>query len=183
MQKELPIEEYIKAVLRYDPESGIIYWNIDKVGVKKGQPIYTYKKDGYPRIKIKKKAFPAHRVAFLLMTGEWPQFVVDHVNGDKTDNRFCNLRLATKAQNSQNSKLSIKNASGYKGVSWHKAAKKWRADICANRRLYFLGLFNNKEDAINARKKAEEELHGDFTGYKNRPDDNIKSIHNNSCEI
>lgn len=161
--------DYIKRLLRYDPETGLIYWKTNHNNVKKGQLTYTkLRKRGYLIINIKKKDFLVHRIAFLLMTGEWPKLLVDHINGDKTDNRFCNLRLATNAQNIQNSKLSVKNISGFKGVCWNNVCKKWSAYITSNGQSYNLGLYLKIEDAIQARIEAEEKFHGEFSSYKNR---------------
>jgi hypothetical protein len=106
--------------LEYDPETGAIYKNgtlvkLHRMGGTKSEGEYLAHKNTY-----------AHRIAFFLMTGRWPKYV-DHINGDKTDNRWCNLREATMAQNKANESLRSSNKSGLKGVSWHKAAGKWEA--------------------------------------------------------
>lgn len=89
----------------------------------------------------------------------------DHRNGIRTDNRRLNLRACTPAQNSQNSKLSKRNTSGYKGVQWMKAKKKWQAKICANRKQKHLGLFDTAEAAHAAYCAAARELHGEFANF------------------
>jgi hypothetical protein len=162
----MTLEEHLINTLHYDPETGVIRWKVDYNNCKKGQPVFVRKNHGYLIICIKNKYLRVHRVAFLLMTGSWPQDAVDHINGDKSDNRFCNLRQVTNAQNLQNSKLSKKNISGFKGVSWYKRGQKWQSSICANSKRYFLGYFDNIEDAVNARRKAEEGLHGEFASHK-----------------
>ena len=172
----MPTIEYLREILNYDPETGVISWKVDRVNCKKGGAVSTRKRNGYLTIRLKRKNLRVHRVAFLLMTGAWPKFFIDHINGDGTDNRFCNLREATVAQNSQNSKFRKTNTSGFKGVSWHKKGRKWRADICANRKLYHLGTFDNIEDAINAYRQASEKLHGEFASHKGCA---IGSIDNN----
>src|SRR3990172_3465377 len=124
--------------LSYNPDTGIFYASSGEEarmlrvgGSKKGGEYIGVYADG--------KTQYAHRMAFYCMTGEWPKNHVDHINGNKLDNRWCNLREATMAQNKANEGLRSSNTSGLKGVSWHKAAKKWRAYIGATGE--HLGLF------------------------------------------
>lgn len=84
-------------------------------------------------------------------------FHTDHINRNKLDNRKCNLRTTTCSQNLMNTKIPVNNTSGYKGVSWYKNA--WHAEIKANSHRYYLGRFKNKQDAIDARLKAEKIYH------------------------
>ena len=92
-------------------------------------------------------------------------FDVDHQRGEKSkhDNRKSNLRIATRSQNNMNSKLSKNNTSGVTGVYWHKNIKKWSAEITINYQSIYLGLFNNFEDAVMARKEAEEKYFGEWS--------------------
>ena len=87
---------------------------------------------------------------------------VDHINGDRLDNRKCNLRLATNQQNSFNKGVYKHNKSGVTGVSWQSRDKRWKASIKVNQKLIHLGNFSNKLDAIKARKEAEKCYFGDF---------------------
>jgi len=87
---------------------------------------------------------------------------VDHANGVRSDNRISNLRLATKAENTQNQKITKRNTSGYKGVSYIKSRSTWDARIMKNRKVYWLGAFKSKEEAFAAYQKAAQDLHGDF---------------------
>ena len=104
----------------------------------------------------------AHRVAWVMTHGEWPKEMIDHINGDRSDNRLCNLRQATRSQNLINSKLSSRNSSGFRGVSWCSAKQKWDARIYSATKLRLLGRFKTKEEAIAAYAAAAAELHGDF---------------------
>lgn len=87
---------------------------------------------------------------------------VDHVNGDGLDNRRCNLRLATHAENGRNRRLAVNNTSGYRGVTWRKKEQKWSAKIRHDRRTHWLGLFDSPELAAAEYQKAAERLFGEF---------------------
>jgi hypothetical protein len=87
---------------------------------------------------------------------------VDHINGDRLDNRRENLRLATSSQNNMNSKISTRNNSGYKGVSFHKRTGKWRVVICAEGKRTEVGLFSDLVEAAQAYDKAAISIHGEF---------------------
>jgi hypothetical protein len=87
---------------------------------------------------------------------------VDHINGIPTDNRKENLRICTHAQNTRNKHYNTRNLSGYKGVSWHKREKKWRAQICYNQKVLFLGSFNNIHEAAKAYNQKAKELFKEF---------------------
>jgi len=87
---------------------------------------------------------------------------VDHINGNTLDNRKCNLRLCTVAENSRNRRKNITNSSGYKGVSWASKRKKWQAKIMVNRKTIFLGYFNTAEDAYAVYCEASKKYHGEY---------------------
>jgi hypothetical protein len=90
-----------------------------------------------------------------LSNGEWPNGQVDHINGDRSDNRICNLRIVDSQQNCRNQKLRKTNATGTMGVYFHKLTGKWTAQIMQSGKRIHLGLFDTKEGAISARKLAE----------------------------
>lgn len=99
------------------------------------------------------------------MYGEWPDVDVDHINGDRTDNRIANLRLATDALNTFNKSWESCNKAGFRGVSWYKTERsrgKWRVRIIANGARKSIGNFDNLEEAISARIIAENEFYGEF---------------------
>ena len=91
--------------------------------------------------------------------------IIDHINGDKLDNRIENLRSATVGQNQHNRKTNTNNTSGYKGVCWDKAMKKWRARIKLEDKSIHLGYFTNAEEADKVVRAAREELHGSFANH------------------
>ena len=148
----------LKEILEYQPETGLFFWKKGIQGIIKGSKAGHLSKDGYVDIRIKKRLYPAHRLAWLMMTGNWPDNFIDHINRIKSDNRFVNLREATKAENAQNTDLPSNNTSGYKGVVWHKPNKNWCAQIFINKKHIHLGSFENLQDAINARIEAEKEF-------------------------
>ena len=100
----------------------------------------------------------AHRVVWAIVSGEWPNGSIDHINGDPRDNRAENLRLASSVDQNRNQRLQSNNSSGQVGVYWSKRAGKWAAQIGDGGKAVYLGVFQNKEDAVSARKKASEEL-------------------------
>jgi hypothetical protein len=100
---------------------------------------------------------------------------VDHINGDGLDNRRCNLRKATRAQNASNITRRAHNRSGYIGVSWDAPRRAWQASVATNGRSLFLGRFANPQDAARARDKAARALHGEFA-VLNFPDENLAQI-------
>jgi len=84
---------------------------------------------------------------------------VDHINGDGLDNRRCNLRLTSSGENSQNRQRRSDNASGYPGVNWHKASKRWRAQIGLYGRKFVLGYFKDAAEAYRAYLTAKSSIH------------------------
>jgi hypothetical protein len=149
---------HLHEFLEYQPDTGLFFWKKGIQGIKKGTKAGHLSKDGYVDIRIKHRLYPAHRIAWLMMTGSWPNNFIDHINRIKSDNRFINLREATKAQNSQNTKIPSNNTSGHKGVVWHKPNRNWCAQINVNKKHIHLGSFTNLQDAINARIEAEKKF-------------------------
>ena len=99
----------------------------------------------------------------LVMNVTENKIQIDHINHNKNDNRKCNLRITDNQHNSYNHSLKSTNTSGTTGVSWNKLRNYWEARITVNKKLIFLGKFNNKEDAIRIRKQAEEKYFGEYS--------------------
>ena len=157
----------LKELLNYDPETGIFTWRVNRQGICKGRNAGCLHNKGgrtYRAIKIDGVARGAHRLAFLYIYGYMPS-VVDHVDNSPLNNRIGNLRAATPAQNSANSKLSKKNSSGYKGVSLRKRSKKWTSQISAVGHYKHLGSFFTPEEAHEAYRRAAIERSGDFARF------------------
>ena len=111
--------------------------------------------DGYRKANIDGNTYYIHRLVWLYVHGEFPVYQIDHINGDRSDNRLENLRDVPQRENLRNMKLSKRNNSGVIGVDWHKLAKKWTARIRVDGRQINLGLFDDLELAAFVRKEAE----------------------------
>lgn len=152
----------LKEKLHYNPDTG----EFTKICYTGGKHFgKTLKPSPYKIIKINNKEYPAHRLAWLYMTGENPECFIDHINRDSSDNRFNNLRKASYAENNRNRSMSRNNTSGYKGVNWHKHKNKWRAEIKVNNKAITLGYFENVKDANIAYTLAVKKYHGQFATY------------------
>ena len=137
-------------ILNYNPETGIFTWISARPKIRIGNIAGGLCDKGYIKIKIDGKKYFAHRLAWLYMTGELPENDIDHINLIRNDNRFCNLRKATRSQNQGNQRKYINNKSGIKGVCWDKGANKWLAQIQVKKQKIKLGRYLNIEDAIEA---------------------------------
>ena len=113
---------------------------------------------GYRQVFIFRRNYKAHRVAWAIHYGEWPDGQIDHINGDTGDNRIENLRVVTNAENQRNSKHRANNSSGRIGVHWCAKGEKWAATIAGGGRRVSLGLFVDFDAACAARAEAEREF-------------------------
>jgi len=167
--------DFLRQALSYDPETGIFIWNNrprDHFRTKRGQSVFnaqfagqvagSLSPDGYIRIRIADRARLASRLAWLYVHGEPPKGEIDHENYNKTDNRICNLRDGTHSNNQHNRTAYSNNKSGYKGVSWHKDHKKWRASIKVHGKVIHLGYFQSAEEARDAYNNAAPIYHGKY---------------------
>ena len=151
MSKEL-IQE-LRNTFEYHPGGYLIR---KKNGKPCGQR--TNRPDGYAAVGVGKRTLYAHRIIYAIMHGKMP-LEVDHINGNRIDNRIENLRDVSSAENSHNSKMFKSNASGFPGVYWYTQRQKWMAYICIDNRKIHLGYFENFEEAVQARKKAKIRHH------------------------
>lgn len=160
-------QEYLRAVLDYNQETGEFRWRVGRNGYKglirpgflAGTIIPS---TGYTAISLDQKVYTAHRLAFFWVTGEWPPEEVDHIDGNRTNNRWSNLRLATRSQNMGNTPKYRNNTSGHKGVFWHKKACKWMVQIQVQGKLKYLGLFVSFEEACQVQEAAAKKAFGQF---------------------
>ena len=160
-----PTVERLREVLNYDPLTGIFTHRIGRKGrgTRAGAiagRIRAY--DGYCRIGLDGERYFAHRLAWLYVTGKWPSSDIDHISGEKADNRFANLRLATGSENLANAPRPRHNTTGLKGVNWHGKAGRWRATIKKDRKPIHIGYFDSAIEAHAAYVAKAKELFGEF---------------------
>lgn len=166
----IPSPELLRKLLRYDPEAGEMFW------LERGQDVMPSERDrnawnsryagtrafnnpssdGYLRGKIFGKLYFAHRVAWTLFYGKEPEKQIDHIDGNKKNNKIANLRDVSSSYNNRNSRKRSNNTSGAAGVLWDEARRKWIARISVNGKHFFLGRFLKYEDALLVRKEAEK---------------------------
>ena len=110
--------------------------------------------------------FKVHKVVWEMFNGKSPEGMqIDHINGNKLDNRIENLRIATYAENQWNAKTRVDNKSGVKGVCWHKATRRWLAQIKHNKVLHYLGVYDTIEEAAKVVQDKRIQLHGEFARH------------------
>lgn len=155
--------ERVLACLSYNPETGDLTW-LDGVGNSmSGKTAGSVWSDGYRYLRLGRKVLLAHRVAWMLCHGVRlsSDQQIDHINMCRSDNRICNLRLATLTQNNINRRISPKNTTGFKGVK-RTSNGKFAASIGHMRKVYSLGTFDTPEAAHAAYTAKGKELHGEF---------------------
>lgn len=152
-------QDKLKSIFGYDPLTGVVTWKEKRSNIAKGSVAGCLHGSGYKIITIDSATFKLHRVIWVLVFGHIPSgFYIDHINGNKIDNRLENLRLATNSQNQQNRPAPKNNSSGYRGVTWHKAVNKWMARICHKGQRKTIGFFDTPEDAYKAYKEEAKKL-------------------------
>lgn len=166
--------ELLRQLVSYDPETGHLTWLVRTEETNQGRggaalarankrmagkPAFiTPHKDGYLAGAIFGRSVMTHRVAWAIFHGEWPVGHIDHINGKPADNRIVNLRVVTRSQNQRNRKLSKANSSGYSGVFMAPHSCNWHAQISVEGKRVRLGIFRNFDDAVRARREAEEKF-------------------------
>ena len=166
---DLPTPETLCKLLSYDPDTGLLTWKrrpIEMFANKNafgtwntrysGKPAFrTVHSGGYRQGYIFNKKHLTHRIAYAIYHGTWPTDQIDHINGDKLDNRVANLRDVTHMENQRNTVIPINNTSGYIGVILMRGSGKWRSVIRVSGKKIHLGVFTDIKDAIAARAAAE----------------------------
>jgi len=160
MATNLITQERLKSLLTYDPDTGEFRW---AVSTSNRTPVGTVAncrdKYGYVVIRVDKKLYKAHRLAWLYEYGVWPAKNIDHINQTPSDNRIANLREADQHENNQNRRVQRNSQSGVTGVSWNKTHNLWQARIYTREGCRSLGWHKSKNDAILARQNAEREIY------------------------
>lgn len=153
----------LKELLHYDPDTGEFTWVAQsRPGVRVGDVCGRTSVYGYREIGVEYRLHFAHRLAWLYMTGAWPTSEIDHENRCRSDNRWSNLRLANRVQNSANQGIRVSNSTGLHGVVWDKERGKWRAQIRIGGKKTNLGRFSTAEEAAAAHDRAALAEFGEF---------------------
>jgi hypothetical protein len=163
----LPSQDYLLKVLDYSIITGNLFWK-KNVGTKriKGKIAGSLNKDnGYITVCLGGTKYRAHRIIWKMITGEDPVELVDHIDGDRSNNSWHNLREATVSENLRNARMSSKNSSGYKGVSFNSSRNRYEAYITIKRRHYYLGGYMTAEEAYAAYCAGANKHHGEFARY------------------
>lgn len=175
--KHLPSPRLLRRLIDYCPKTGAMVWEPRPVWMFKsfkrerataakiwnsrfanGPALSSRDRHGYPRGHIFGQMHRAHRVAWAIHYGEWPSDEVDHINGNRADNRIGNLRVVSKFKNMRNARRSKANKSGVTGVYRRGDTGKWVAKLMHNRRVVNLGEYDQFEDAVSARKAGERKF-------------------------
>lgn len=176
--------ERIKEIIDYDPDTGIFTWKArdrDSFKTSRAHSVFNArcagktagtlnKYIGYVAIKIEGTLYYGHRLAWVMAYNRQPESFIDHINGNRSDNRISNLREASRWDNATNRGIIKSNTSGHTGVYWSKSANKWQATIKEGGVHKQLGLFISKDDAIECRINAQRRLlyhvnHGNRDAY------------------
>ncbi len=158
----------LREILDYNPETGVFIWKPKqsdrwnrKYAGKVAGSNWTTRHVTYRVIRIERRPYFAHRLAWLWVTGSWPKSAVDHIDRDGTNNRISNLREASSSQNAYNSRLSVRNKSGFKGAQLMPSGK-YGAQIKHNGKTYWLGSYKSAEEAHAAYLKAAQNFASEF---------------------
>lgn len=126
----------ISELINYNPNTGLFTWKKSRGGKVANSICGRIDTSGHRQITINNRSYLAHRIAIFIKNGSWPKNQIDHINGNKDDNRIINLRECSASQNQQNSKKRIDNKSGVKGVSWHNGRKNWVCQLQINKKRF-----------------------------------------------
>ena len=179
--KPIPTPDELRQLLKYEPETGKLFWKErpvwmfaeSKLGAKAQCDTWNSRRagteaftaisvNGYRRGRVLKVNQQAHRVIWAIVTGAWPAQDIDHINRDRTDNRFCNLREVSRSQNLCNSSANKNSTSRFIGVSKRSRDNRWIAQVKCNGTQRFLGSFDDEEAAARAYDAGALELQGEF---------------------
>lgn len=173
----LPTPEELRQLLRYEPETGKLYWKPRPAEMFSSERLskswnsryaekeaFTAPLNGYKQGMVFYMALYAHRVAWAVYHGEWPEDQIDHINCQRSDNRIENLRKASNSENSRNTLISSNNTSGIKGVSMARSGK-WVAKIHHDGKSKHLGTFDTQGEAAIAYKDAANQHYGEFARF------------------
>lgn len=157
-------QQRLKDILSYNPDTGHFLWRVERnVRIRAGARAGTQHSKGYRQVSIDFRLYLEHRLAFLYMTGAWPEQWLDHRDGDRSNNAWANLRPCSPSENSQNTSTRA-SSSGIKGVYWCKTRSHWIARAKLGRQVV-QGAFSTLDAATDAVKQYRAALHGEFANH------------------
>lgn len=165
INKHAHMKDAIRLALSYDPLTGDFEWIS---GQRRGLRAGSIWGDGYRYIQLERRPLLAHRIAWLLHHGDWPNAQIDHLDGDRSNNRIANLREASTSQNGMNRDRQRNNRCGHKGVYLHKQSGLYHARITSSGMVRSLGYFKTPEEAAAAYAASAPSVHGDFARVRNQ---------------
>ena len=187
MANHLPMPPYdeLSGHLKYDPCTGLGTWLVSRRNqTRAGTTAGSISSTGYILIIFKSKSYKAHHLSWFLQTGHDPgQLTIDHIDQNKLNNKFSNLRLATKSQQQHNRSDRLDNKSGHRGVIWQKSRQMYEAYISINGKQIHLGRYKTFEQAVAARQAKEFELHGEFSPLHQTNNDQRLILDNNNQQL
>jgi hypothetical protein len=154
--------ERLRRLLKYDSECGIWIWLVRRPHRPVGSIAGSINKNNYRDISIDSIDYRSSRLAWLYMTGSWPDRDVDHRDTNPSNDKWSNLRLATQTQNNANTRRYKNNRSGFKGVGWHRGRERWMARIQIDGRSKHLGYFDDPNVAYSVYIAAAFKIFGEF---------------------
>jgi hypothetical protein len=162
-----PTADRVNELLEYNPDTGVFKWRVDRGGLAKaatkaGRPSTS----GHIEISVDGQRYRAHRLAWLICYGHWPDGPLDHANGVPADNRIANLRFASPSQNSANTRVRCNSQTGVKNVVKHN--NRFEARIRSNGKVHYLGLYKTLDEAAAVVRAKHAELFGEYTPDRER---------------
>lgn len=152
--------ERLREMISYNPDTGEMVWKVSPRNRTMPGDAVGYEIDsGYLVTVVDQKRIRLHRAAWAIHYGEMPKGEIDHINGDRKDNRISNLRIVSRSGNSQNTAIRSDNKTGAKGVHFRKDTGKFSASIRVDGKTTYLGCYHSFEEAAEARLSAEKKLH------------------------
>lgn len=155
----IPSADDVRRLFNYDPETGVLTWRVTNSNrARKGSIAGSHDGNGYLQVRFMGKKYRVHRVVFLHFYGRWPDMEIDHINGNRSDNRIANLRDVSRSVNQQNMRSALSNnKTGVLGVSVING--KYMAFIQTNGKSHYLGGFETEEEAQSAYLSAKRNCH------------------------
>lgn len=160
----------IRAKFNYDPIGGVLSRAAKCGKWKAGQRVGSTDSKGHRQVRFEGTLYLEHRLIWLHVFGRWPDGEIDHINRNRSDNRLSNLRECVHAENMKNQSIRSTNKTGVSGVSFYKPYGKYAAHIRFAGRQQFLGYFAKFEDAVFARRSAENKYYGEFSPNHSDPE-------------